>query len=66
MPLATPDLILSNSLMSAPETNVRPAPIKTAAFTVPSSLICSIDGRIVDGDDGDAAEVSELNQFAHS
>ena len=74
-----PEVILPNSLMSAPAMNVRPPPMSTAALTLSSLSICSIasrnafghagaervDRRIVDGDDGDVVVFCELYQVAH-
>src|SRR5580692_4631455 len=49
---APPDLILPNSLMSAPETNVRPPPMRTQACTASSLLISSIARAMPSGTPG--------------
>ena len=76
---ALPEVILVNSLMSAPAMKVRPPPITTAAITE-LSLVDLIDGvrnsfgdagaygihrRIIDGDDGDVAVFRKLDEVAH-
>src|SRR5208283_4071248 len=56
-----PEVILPNSLMSAPATNVRPAPITTAALTAASRLISSIAAQIPSGTPGPSAFTGGLS-----
>ena len=70
---------LPNSVMSAPATKVRPAPVTTIASTLASSRAClkhsmrpgahamaqRIHGRIVDGDDGDVAVAPHADWIVH-
>src|ERR1700722_1505670 len=51
-PRVLPDVIFPNSLMSAPATNERPPPIRTAAFAEESSLTSSIALAIPSGTPG--------------
>src|SRR5215467_9193780 len=50
--LAVPEVILPNSLMSAPATKVVPLPISTAAFTLGSLAICSMASEMPSGTPG--------------
>ena len=68
---------LPNSVMSAPATKVRPAPVRMIASTPASSraaMTClhdalahamaqRIHGRIVDGDDGDVAVATQTDRI---
>src|SRR5580700_2069497 len=60
-PRVLPEVIFSNSLISAPATNVRPLPISTAAFTDGSLLISSMALAIPSGTPGLSAFTGRLS-----